>query len=584
MAEPADELFSDLRPPQVAATPTTDADSLFADLKPGYPNVTGIIPSPGATIMDTVRGAGSGLAKGAIGVAALPGLAEQLGRAGINAVANASGKKDREFVPVVSPETALPNYSSIKERVENNVGKLYEPKTKPGKYAQTIAEFAPGMLIPGGPAQSLVRKAATSVVAPAVASEAAGQATAGTSLEPYARVAGGVVGGGIPNAVGRAISPMRIDPERTRQAGILANEGVGVTAGQVSGSKPLRYAESVAVDTPLAGRRAGQIMDAQAEQFTAATLRRAGIDAPRATPEVLNDAFIRIGRDFDAASMYVNVPLARAANVRVAGVPATLPEPIIRRVNQIADAYERVSQPSLMSPLPRQIANDLENLANQSLNMDGRTYLRWRSELGDAARGAQDSATRNAIYDIQNALDTAAESWLRRGNVPQMSERLRNARREYRNMIVIEKAATSAGENAANGLISPAALRAATVQQNRRAYARGQGEFGELSRAGAALMSPLPNSGTGPRVGVQLLGGAIGGGLGALMGGPGGAAGGALAGHMAPHLGQALMGRTVMNPTVQRYLQNQVAAGLRDLPLGRRIETIPGVVVQGNDR
>ena len=38
-----------------------------------------------------------------------------------------------------------------------------------------------------------------------------------------------------------------------------------------------------------------------------------------------------------------------------------------------------------------------------------------------------------------------------------------------------------------------------TVTQNRRAYARGQGDFADLARAGEGVMKPLPNSGTAPR-------------------------------------------------------------------------------------
>jgi len=164
-----------------------------------------------------------------------------------------------------------------------------------------------------------------------------------------------------------------------------------------------------------------------------------------------------------------------------------------------------------------------------------------------------------------------------------LADDLRRARREYRNFLVLERAATGAGENAALGLISPSALRNATVQQGRRAYARGQGDFGQLARAGEALMKPLPQSGTSPRVGVQLVGAGIGSGLGAMMGGPVGATAGAVAGAIAPALGQALAGRMVTSPAMQAYLRQQYGAALRDLPRGRMINAAPGIMVQSND-
>ena len=531
-------------------------------------------------VYDAGKAAGAGIVKGIIGLTALPGTVEQLGRMGIN---YAAGKE------AVAPQAQYaPTYDDIKGAYEQRAGKLYEPRTTLGKYVGTVAEFAPGMLFPGGAGASLARKALTNVVAPAVASETAGQMTAGTSAEPYARIAGGVVGGMVPNAVGRVISPSRVDPERLRQSAVLAQEGVPVTAGQVTGSNPLRYAESVAVDTPFAGGRAKAVMDTQAERFTAATLRRAGIDAPRATPEVIDDAFRRIGNEFNQAASVISVPLAR---VTPAGTPVVTP--VVRQVERIASDYERITPAATASGLPRSIADELAAMAQSNSLMDGRTYLRWRSELGRAARGAQDATTRDAVYDIQRALDLAAERWLRRpvgparGNIPaprdlsQYADRLRNARNEYRNMLVIERAATGAGENAANGLISPAALRNAVVQQNRRSYARGQGDFGELARAGEALMKPLPQSGTGPRVGVQLMGTTLGGGIGAMFGGPvAGPIAGAAIGQMA---GPAIMGRAVMSPWMQAYLRNQAAAGLRDMPRGSRFAPIPGLIVQGND-
>jgi len=570
MADALDALIAQLAPPAAGAAPAGDAlDQLIANLK--QPQAAAQPQQQVGVIQDVGKGVGAGLVKGTMGLVSLPGTVEQLARMGINKLGGN-----------VSTEPALPTYEDVKGSVERRSGPLYKPKTTAGQYAGTVAEFLPGMLFPAGGAATtfagrMGQRALSNVIAPGVVSETAGQLTKGTSAEPYARVAGGIVGGMAPSMIGRAISPVRVDPQRTQQAATLAAEGVPVTAGQISGSKPLRYAESVAIDTPFAGGRAGAVMDTQAERFTQAALRRAGIDAPRAEPQVINAAFDRIGAVFDNAASSIQVPLARP---NPAGRMAF--DPIVRVARDIANRYERGAIPSEMTPRIRNIANDLQDLASRSANMDGRTYSRWRSELGDAARNTKDVHTRDALYDLQRALDTSAEAFLRRSPQPEMAARadqLRNARREYRNILVIEKAATSAGENAALGLISPSALRNATVQQGRRAYARGQGDFGNLARAGEAIMKPLPNSGTGPRVGVQLMGSAVGAGIGSMFGGPAGG----MIGALAPMAGQAMIGRTTMSPLMQAYLQNQAGAALRDLPRGTRRAVLPGVVVQGND-
>lgn len=76
---------------------------------------------------------------------------------------------------------------------------------------------------------------------------------------------------------------------------------------------------------------------------------------------------------------------------------------------------------------------------------------------------------------MRESLDDAMQRSIAQNN-PRDLGGWQQARRQYRNMLVVEKAATGAGENAALGLISPSQLRNATVQQGRRAFARGLGK------------------------------------------------------------------------------------------------------------
>lgn len=68
----------------------------------------------------------------------------------------------------------------------------YKPQTVSGDLLKTGIEFAPAMI--GGP-ESMAAKLLTRVAAPAAASVAAGQATSGTGIEPYARMGGALLGG-----------------------------------------------------------------------------------------------------------------------------------------------------------------------------------------------------------------------------------------------------------------------------------------------------------------------------------------------------------------------------------------------------
>jgi hypothetical protein len=74
---------------------------------------------------------------------------------------------------VVNPIAKLltgPDATQVQQGIENYTGPLYQPKTVPGQYASTLAEFAPGALVPGG--GGLATRAVNTVI-PALASETA---------------------------------------------------------------------------------------------------------------------------------------------------------------------------------------------------------------------------------------------------------------------------------------------------------------------------------------------------------------------------------------------------------------------------
>lgn len=527
------------------AQPQESGPGLFDDI-PAVQDVS--------TLGDVVKSAGAGLVKGGIGLAALPGTVEQLGRTGINYV----GQKIIGIPETVAPQAVVPGYQQIKGAVEENItGPLYNPKTTAGEYAGTIAEFAPGMLFPAGAGAGLAARAGLNVVAPAVASETAGQLTKGTAAEPYARVAGGLAGGMLPAMAGRAVSPGAANPTRQRFATVLDNEGVTLTAGDRSGRESIRYAESVAAGTPFGGRRLADIKEGQAEQFTRAALRRAGIQADRALPEVVDQNFVRLGNEFDtlAAQTGMRGPQGRAAAARIQA-----------EMRNFEREVPQALQPRIINELGTEIAQTISTQA-----VDGRQYQTWRTMIDRMARSAE-APVQQTLYAFRNALDDAMQASAPRA----LADRWRQVRREYRNMLVIEKAASGAGENAASGLITPVQLAQATKQlHGARNYARGRGDYAELARAGHALLQPLPQSGSAPRLMISGIGSGIGG---ALFSTPGAISGA----YIAPAIGQAVQARLTGRPTVQAYLGNQIAAPVANLPQGSRIGAAPGSIAGSN--
>lgn len=470
------------------------------------------------TIEDVARSAGAGLVRGATGLVGLPGTLEMVGRAGANWLGAG-----------VPSETALPTGADVQRKLESYTGKFHEPQTTVGEYARTIGEFAPGALFPGGVAQKVLGN----VVGPAVASETAGQLTKGTDIEPWARIGGALAGGHLANVPQRVYTPVQTNATQQRAVQTLRNEGVdALSAGEVTGSKPLRWLEQHASDIPGSGRRVHQMSERAGEQFTRAALRRAGINANRATSDVIDAGFQRLEGEFGRLSA---MSTARLNNRDV------------QQMSQHVADYAAVTPPTMTLPIVDDLMRDVVAAATRNQPMNGQQYARYRSLIEGVARRADDPGQQQALRDILQVIDRAVERGLPRAERGNWAR----ARNQYRNMLVLERASTGAGEKAAAGLISPAALRQAQKTiHGLRNTSRGRSDFDELSRAGVAVMSPLPNSGTPARLAAGSVGSALGAGAGAMFGGSPGAALGAIAAPIA----QGMFARGFMSSPMQRYL------------------------------
>jgi hypothetical protein len=481
---------------------------------------------------DVLKSAGAGLVRGASGIAGLPGDLDRLLGAGLDWTGQKTGIDQHPswntFKKIaIGPET--PDSQDVISAVEKNVtGPLHEPQTTAGKYARTVGEFAPAIVAgPGG----VVRRAVTQVAAPALGSEAAGQLTEGTSAEPYARLAGAIAGGAGAATASRVVTPFPVSADRQKMVETLRKEGVQPTAGQATGRKSLQYLES-----ELGGGATARKLDTQQDQFTAAILRRVGETATRATLEVVDQAFTRIGREFDNLAIKNNVKFDAQFG---------------KDVGAAVRDYDQLVPSSQQAPAVQNIVKDILDRINQGKGtMPGGAYASLRSRLDKMARKARtDPNLSEALFGIRSALDDAMERSLTASGRTDDIVRWREARSQYRNMLVVETAATGAGEGAAMGAISPAKLRQSAVGQNKRSYVRGKGDFSDLAHAGQAIMTPLPNSGTAGRVAAHTIP-ALGGGM--LTGGIDGGIG-FLAGAVAP----TAVGRIAMTPWAQKYLANQ---------------------------
>lgn len=347
-------------------------------------------------------------------------------------------------------------------------------------------------------------------------------------------VVGTAVGGAVPlvargvgTAIGKAVTPISASPERQAMVDTLRREGVPVTAGQATGSKALQFAEATLGDAPFAGGKATRAMEAQGEAFTDAAMRRVG-GAGRATPENLQSNFDRLKQQFTDLSSRNTMQADRQLVGDITGVMAR--------------------HDLLLEPQKKKIVGDLAadlvgRIKAGGGTLPGDEYQAIRSTLSGDSQKQSNQYIASAMKGLRDALDNN----MMRSISPEDASAWQAARREYENLKDIAKAAGGAGENAAGGLISPQALRGATASgKKREAYARGQGDFAELTRAGNAIMTPLPNSGTAQRT---MAASPVGGG--AFLAGGGDPIFAAIIA-----LGPAAAGRVLMSPMAQAYFGN----------------------------
>lgn len=164
------------------------------------------------TAKDVAASAGTGLVKGTAGLLTAPqGIKDMLGTIadqpikGINYLMNGKYELPERPQNALDQMPSMPRQHDVVSAVENNVtGPLHKPTTQAGKYTETMSEFVPGAL--AGPG-NFIRNVARYAVVPGAASEAAGQATAGTKYEPWARGAAAITGMGASALASRPGSP-----------------------------------------------------------------------------------------------------------------------------------------------------------------------------------------------------------------------------------------------------------------------------------------------------------------------------------------------------------------------------------------
>lgn len=372
--------------PEAPSKPATDDWSAFPEKKTDY----------GAIAKDVAKSAGIGVARGVIGIGGMAGDLSNLGAKGIEKASDFISDQigvDRYVRPKGgSILDNIPTSASLTKNVEGVTGEFYKPQTTPGHYAETVGEFLPAAIAgPGG----IGRKVAMQAVLPGIASEAAGQASAGTELEPYARAGAGILAGlggaalSRPSGSAQAIRSQL--PEGITQAVVDDARSLMVTAkakgidltwpealSQVSGKPVLSDTQRILESAPSSRAR---MQDFYAER-------------PRQVDQAALNEFDRIAPGTRNPSQ-IGPQIGEAARENIGDVRKT--------INAASEPYYKAAESQLFTPQEFAVVKTIPGY-KESLEAVRKAPDAWRiAHLPDNSVGVLDKVKQHFDQQAKNA-------------------------------------------------------------------------------------------------------------------------------------------------------------------------------------
>jgi hypothetical protein len=470
---------------------------------------------PKNTAMGAAQSYAGGLARGTLGMASM--LANPMG-AGIG---------------MVRPDTANPSsVGTQQDLIEQATGEWHKPQGSLEELAAKTGEFTPGMFAGGG---NLAKQALTNTLMPAAGGQIGKEAFRGTPYEGLGEfggeIAGGVAGSGLTAGINK-LSTRKVSPERMGAVNALEAAGIKPTAGQATGDKNLLRKEAQRGGAAFEGA-----VDAQRSQLTRAAAKKAGLDADRLTPEVVDTYLDDIGSNFDDMAANSKATITRNDSIKAM---------------QIAEKY-KVNTEGTAAQNVEQIAKSFATDGRKELT--GETYKALRTQIDEAARSASSANQKKALGDLRALLDDTVESSVS----PNIKGEWRELRRKYKNWLALEKAV-----DPTTGYVTPASLQRSAVNvSGKRTYLRGNSDYTDLGNAADLILERPNTSGTAEnlRAIMSRYGGSAGTGaaIGTYLGGPLVAAAGGAIGGAAPYAADKML----MAKWNQARIRNQMAVDPR---------------------
>jgi hypothetical protein len=352
---------------------------------------------------DVAKSFGAGLGRGLIGGAGAVGDVRSAVSSAADWLAQKSGftpqqvLDTKQFVQHALPFgnllAAAPTSQQLTSTVEGVTGPFYQPKTTAGEYARTAGEFTPGII--GGPG-GLLRRAVTNVAVPALLSETAGQLTAGTPAEAWARAGAALAGGAGASALANRAREVLPTAQQIRDAATANYQHPDIAAVQIAPDHVNTIANDVTAQLEKQGFRA-TTPEAGASTFRSVDLLR----QPTGAAPVTIDDIQAVRKNLGVMAAERNAQALPTPNATAAGLAN----------RAIGQHIENLQQPNLLAG-DAQRASQLLKEANKDWAAQSKLFdveTRLTKAERQAARSGMGSNIDNALRQkISGILDVPA--------------------------------------------------------------------------------------------------------------------------------------------------------------------------------
>lgn len=280
-------------------------------------------------------------------------------------------------------------------------------------------------------------------------------------------------------AFGRAIQPVRPNEiSKTQKAALESADRVGVklSAGEASGNRALKWAESSTADMPIASGMAQRRSTANQKAMNASVLRQLGEKGDEVTEEALASARTRISGEYSRVLDPVKIQLDDSFRGEVKAITGS------KVMRELRD--EQVDA----------VLGKFRDMPKGKISVSGEWFQQNKTALDGAIRSAYnsgDAPKARALEQFEKALDRAAA----RSMPVDDRAAYKLAGRQWATLRTLET-----GKVVDGGNVMPGRLDQALTSRYKGAYKEGKikGEAADVARL-ASLLRPPPNSGTLPR-------------------------------------------------------------------------------------